>query len=825
MGVPGHLFLDWHGSSAVISHAEDSPLVLWQLVRNATTSSAEVVVVPSGRAMRDPAGGAVLRRAVEQATSSLGADRIWVSAGGLGSRSGAHAGWLFRLSARIGADLLLPDGPVHVTPDGTHYAGTGTQASGWRLFRAGGVAPVVGNRHSAPAWERTLANRPVPLTGLVADPIPAGVLLHQVTATPTDPSDPAYHLPVDPAGPALVLRHVGAPLADPAQVADLFAGLPAGSAVRIDTRLLDRESAPPGAGWLSRLGAEFEALNVHSVSVDSFLPLRTPRRPLGEGPGLVSHGWVRTGGRLYQNRAVGKLLAEVVPSGILLREAGASDRDGLALVEPDQGVLTVLHADAERLVDLLRRAVAGSAVAPGLVVAGATDDTVVAALAAVLAGPRQPFTVPSRARPRASAVRTPIEARLAVPLEPRTAVASVARAEAGLGAPVEVETASPLAPQTMGTDGAASPDTVDNDRWARRRTVEEPAAATAVALTATHGGLSPSPPSPPPSPPPFPPPAQRPATSPVITVAGPDLDDDLPASGPPPPLAATPPVPPETLAVTDYRPAAEQPVADRGSTADERKSFVAALGPAYTDSITKVNAALAAWPALRQDASVAAKTDLVAVRLFFGRSGLGAAQLNARLREGGRAELPGYLACLVSGLRRLPPSRRAMLCQGRLSVPAQRLYPEGATLVEPAFRIVSGVIGVAADGADVDYLIWSRSARQAGLLADEELDEAVFPAGARFKVLAVREQPALPAGESGMPGAAVLLREMTPGEPVVPGLDDGDRTVLGRLERVLTRRRSSAPRALTDTDAIERLIGPPLGFVPAEASTGVGAGT
>jgi len=216
--------------------------------------------------------------------------------------------------------------------------------------------------------------------------------------------------------------------------------------------------------------------------------------------------------------------------------------------------------------------------------------------------------------------------------------------------------------------------------------------------------------------------------------------------------------------------------------------------------------------------SAQAKTDLVAVRVFFGRSELGAARLNARLRAGHQRELPGYLSCLVSGLRRLPPCRRAMLCQGRLAVPARRLYPEGATLVEPGFRSVSGA-GLAVEGADVDYLVWSRTARQAGALAGlQELDEAVFLAGARFKVLAVREGDPPPAEEVAIPTTAVLLREMLPGEPETSGLDEADRTALTRLERALRRRWSAAAQPLTDEEAIDRLAGPPIGYVEHDAA-------
>lgn len=48
---------------------------------------------------------------------------------------------------------------------------------------------------------------------------------------------------------------------------------------------------------------------------------------------------------------------------------------------------------------------------------------------------------------------------------------------------------------------------------------------------------------------------------------------------------------------------------DRPSTAADQRTFTAALGVTYTDSITTVDMALAAWPALRHDVSVGAKTE------------------------------------------------------------------------------------------------------------------------------------------------------------------------------------------------------------------------
>jgi hypothetical protein len=847
----GHpLFVRWYGSAAVLSHPGDSPLVLWQLLRNAAGPGDDVLIMASDRAMNDRAGGAALRAAVEHAAKAWRSSRIWVAADGIGRPRGAHAAWLLRLAARSGVELLAPDGPVHATPDGTLYAATGTGASGWRSFRAGGTAPLAGRRHPLPRWERALPDRPVPLPGLVADPIPAGVLLRATGAAPVDPEDPAFHVPVDPSGPALVLRNIGAPPIDPAHVAELFAGLPPRSTVHVETRLFDLTSAPPRATWLDRLAAELTAVQAVSSMADPFAPLVAGRRSVGDGPGVVKGGWVRIGERQFRHQAEAKLLAEVVPSGIVLRAADARGAEGSAFVAPDEGVLTVEAAASDRLVGMLCRALAARTGYPGVVLAG--DRAAVARLAEALDPSSTSIPVFSPAPVVASALPVaglapPALAVVSTPpvAEPDSPVWMGDEEETEIQLPVGAEVLAPLPPRLPSTVSSAHGPSVASwpglaeadlagavDPWADE--VGQAADTVAIAIgnempwpavvaeeVVAEGVVEP------------PPVVLRPpaARTPVITVSGPDLDESesepWPATERPSAPAALAPdvltVPPavDVAAVTLYRPAAGEPVPDRASTADERRDFVTALGPAYTDSITTVNAALAAWPALRQDSSPAAKTDLVAVRLLFGRSGPNAPQVDAgRLRAGQAPELPGFLSCLVSGLRRLPPSRRAMLCQGRLTVPAQQLYPEGAMLVEPAFRVVSGVDGLSIAGADIDYLIWSRSARQAGLLGDPELDEAVFLAGTRFKVLAVREGAPPSGEESALPGVAVLLREVLPGEPAVPGLDDADRATLTRLDRALARRRTATPKAVDDGDAIDRLIGPPLGFVEVAAVAG-----
>ncbi|MFG1917537.1 hypothetical protein [Micromonospora sp. NPDC048898] len=834
---PGHeLFVEWHGSAAVISHGDDPPSLLWQLVRTAVAASDDVLVLTSERAVRSAACGGVLRGVVEGAAQEWGVGRVWVAASGLGRPDEAYASWLTRLAARTGVELLAPDGPVHATPDGTLYAAGGTGAWGWRSFRPGASSPVVGNRYPVPSWEPALPDQAVVLPGLVADPVPAGVLLRASAAAPAAVGDPAYDMPVDRHRPTLLLRHVGEPPPDPWSLAGIFAGLPARTMVRIETALLDPTTPPPRADWVTALAAALD----ESAAVAEPIGVPEPgqhRRASGQSPPVLSDGWVRASSRLYRHAIVPDLLAEVVPSGVLLRTAGARQPDGLAFVDPAEWVLAVDVRDSDRLVDQLCRMLVGAGGAPGLTLVGQTGEPTRVRLEAALRAETAPRTGlpvgvratsatgtarPSVATDRRSSVAD--QATLAVPLSPRppTAAVEVTSAEAparGWPPATAHQFVDPAAP------AVAARRRVESLPVARR------SAAAAEALPSAGGqpavqDLTGEPPPPP-----------RPAAGPppVITSSGPYLGEperpvvaSAPASAGEGALAPSLRGAPGTYsggrAVHSYAPAVADPVEDRASTAAEQRDLAASLGPAFTDSITTVNAALAAWPALRQGISASAKTDFVAVHVFFGRSEAGAARLNAGLRAGRAPSLPGYLPCLVSGLRRLPPYRRAMLCQGRVADQARHLYPEGGLLVEPGFRSVSGATDLAVEGADVDYLVWSRTARQAGALAEQQdLDEAVFLAGARFKVLAVREG-AVAAERVGIPTTAVLLREVLPDEQSASGLDDADRSALSRLERALTRRRAASPRLLTDAHTIERLLGPPLGYVE-EAGASAGAGT
>ncbi|MET7951128.1 hypothetical protein [Micromonospora sp. NPDC005324] len=755
------LHSEWHGATAVISHPLDQPLELWRLLQ--AEAPPDVLVVPSDRALREPGCVELLRTLVRDAAGIAGARRVWVAADRVGRPDEAYAPWLTDLAARTGVEILAPDGPVVALPGGTWYAAGGTGAWGWRSFRGSDGCPVSANRCPTPAWEPALPDRPTTLGRLVADPVPAGMLLRAATSAPAAAGDPAYRVPVDPRGPVLVLRHAGRPPAPAADVAALFAGLPAHFPVRVETALLDPSDVAPEPAWFDALAA---------LLGDARLPEPAPVEPAWEAVPLIEEGWHRAGPRLFRHRTVPALLAEVVPLGVLLRRDGGYGSSDLAFVDPLTGSLVLAPGTSPAMLTAVREA-------------GGSPDH---ALPDELPVPSTAAEAPRRARPtwargESVALSLPLPPRPVAqsdpPPRPAPALVDPPRPPAPVPAPLSTGLApAPPAPESVEA-APGSPTTVSLP--------PVPPPTRALASAATSGPDEPAPP------------LRLAGIGPIPamrTISGPDVID-VPAAG------------------EDQRwvPASAVPVLDRASTLEEQTALAAALGTAFHDSITTVNAALAAWPALRQETGAAEKSDLIAVRAFLGHNGWSADEVNAAVRAGRAPDTPGYLPCLVSGLRRLPPCRRPVVGQGRLGVPARRLYPEGATLVEPAFRSVSARTDVATEDADVDFVVWSRTARQLGVLAEHtELDEAVFLAGSRFKVLAVRDDPST--DRTALPATAILLRELLPGDTGTGrGLDDDDRAALRRLDRALDRRRSAPPRMVSDARTAGRLAGPPLGFV------------
>jgi hypothetical protein len=180
---------------------------------------------------------------------------------------------------------------------------------------------------------------------------------------------------------------------------------------------------------------------------------------------------------------------------------------------------------------------------------------------------------------------------------------------------------------------------------------------------------------------------------------------------------------------------------DRESTAEERREFRASIGWRYDAATRAVTKLLAERPGLRGPGATddALLTDLAAVRVF---------ATCDRADPVGSIGLPGsgqaFTACVVGGLRRLPAVQGVVVVGG----PKRDLRP-GADIVESVPLVGIADAGAPVDG-DVEYLIWSLTARRLDGLADESPDaEVVFPPGTTFRVLATEGQ--------------VLLAEMRPG--------------------------------------------------------------
>jgi hypothetical protein len=255
-------------------------------------------------------------------------------------------------------------------------------------------------------------------------------------------------------------------------------------------------------------------------------------------------------------------------------------------------------------------------------------------------------------------------------------------------------------------------------------------------------------------------------------------------------------------------------VPSRDSTTAEQNRFTAAAGEYFTQALATVNAAMATWPSMRMDESAGVKADYVAVCLFLGRGAGDATSVNGAVRVGQAGMLDGQIPCLMSGIRRLPTQRRAVLRQGKVNESLEHQSTPGTVLTEPGFLAASIDLDVTVPGADLDVLIWPSSARRTSeLMLGRSVDEAVFVAGARFKALAVRtaaeDDEAEESEDDGSPTApriAVLYRELAPGEtPTTTELDERDLAVLAKLDSVLARRHQGALRLVEDPEVVARL--------------------
>ncbi|MEV7526073.1 hypothetical protein [Streptomyces sp. NPDC091371] len=274
-------------------------------------------------------------------------------------------------------------------------------------------------------------------------------------------------------------------------------------------------------------------------------------------------------------------------------------------------------------------------------------------------------------------------------------------------------------------------------------------------------------------------PAVQAATAAAVTAqAGP-----TPAPAPAPAPAAVEPPAPEAPAPEPVQPPAPIPLPATppsvaqaplpGGPTDLRTL----LGPAWERHHQAVVRALTRLPSVRSRADDAMRSDLVALHLHL----TGEA---AVLPEGRRR------AAVNAGLRRLPSYRG----------PALRSTGPGAGAEDPVpgteLSADAPISALAADrplpqGGGDRYLIWSATARRIRPLLDDgaastdAVEEVVFGAGTRLRVLGVRD------GRAG--GRLVLLRELPDSAPpaALGELDPQDALF---KERLLTWLADSEPR-------------------------------
>ncbi|MCA1185257.1 MULTISPECIES: hypothetical protein [unclassified Saccharopolyspora] len=242
-------------------------------------------------------------------------------------------------------------------------------------------------------------------------------------------------------------------------------------------------------------------------------------------------------------------------------------------------------------------------------------------------------------------------------------------------------------------------------------------------------------------------------------------------------------------------PALPQFLAERRSSDQQRTAFAQRAGTDFEAGLAQVRAALAAATDVVEPEPEA---DLVAVRLYLGDGAFGAVSVNRALRGAGRDEFGDHAVCLMSGLRRLPvhggPVHRL------LELDALDVYEPGMPVSEAGF-LSAGTEPVRAEG-HAQVMLWSQDARRTTPLGDTT-GEVVFPAGARFAVLAV---------DRDADGPVVLLREL--GRAEEPGeAPDSDAEHL-ELMRLARKHRRAAARTPAG-DALARLA-EPVGFVPDE---------
>lgn len=685
-------------------------------------------------------------------------ESVWLAVRGLAADTEAAQ----RLAEELDVEVIAPDGGVAALPGAALYAGHSVGGTGWHRFRPDRPAEFHGARFPLPEWESWLPATPVEVDDVVAVPAPCGLMVCDRRAAAGEFGDLAFGVPVNPRFPKLVVGGSG-PIPSPAAVAALLGGLS-------EEPIMVVPAAPEAAAhtWQAELARRLSRDVVFSAGLQVGSPMGTSSTVVPDADGnLLFRPFAvvlrqPTGGGNQQVIDIAAAPPGWVRNGPRCYRLAEGTDEVVADVVPSGLVLR--YAD-------------GALTDPAA--ESAPFDPTVWTL--TLGTPGQVVGLPVLAAAESLLAVLPAEQRTAI----RVRMASILdeEAEHALGHGPAGRSREPVPPIT--TTSAAPVSTVSGPPTRQPDHVAGPGRGDPGESPQTRQEKAPAEPEHPPAPPPpsaetAPPPLAEPA--PIVAPAGPSIR----------PLAV--------------------PV--RTSTAAEQTRFAAAADEAFGEALATVNAALATWPSMRVDQSPGAKADYVAVCLYLGQGEGGAHAINGALRTGQGGVLDGQVPCLMSGIRRLPTHRRAVLRQGKVNESLEHRSTPGTVLTEPGFLAASVDLDVTLPGADLDVLIWPNSARRTSeLMLSRPIDEAVFLAGARFKALAVRmakgddhDEPQEDDGAPVAPKVAVLFRELTPGEvPNTTKLDERDLAVLAKLDNVLARRQKGPLRLVEDPEATARL--------------------
>ncbi|MYS20671.1 hypothetical protein GA0115240_12214 [Streptomyces sp. DvalAA-14] len=180
-----------------------------------------------------------------------------------------------RITERWSFDVLAPAGAAVVVPGGTLFAPDLPDAPGaWWQFSRGLLPRRLGARHPEPAWQQALDRVAVDTAeGCVVHHVPAGLLVLPAGVPPEGVDAVRYALPVDPAGPVLLVGAFGTAPVPADALADVVAALPA--QVRGTVRLLPgdgRDLLPTGQQVADLLGIEVQVANGLPVLLDDGSP-------------------------------------------------------------------------------------------------------------------------------------------------------------------------------------------------------------------------------------------------------------------------------------------------------------------------------------------------------------------------------------------------------------------------------------------------------------------------------------------------------------------------------------------------------------------------